>query len=82
MAVSWGCFLLMTTNNNNSLQPNVGDATCCQANLNLTQWRLIPGMLPTDQKKENVKNMVERGKEMEKRRIKERAKSWKEEKKR
>jgi len=34
----------------------------------------------TDRKKENVKNMVERGKEMEKRRIKKRGKSWKEEK--
>jgi len=31
---------------------------------------------------ENVKNMVERGKEMEKRRIKERGNSWKEDKKR
>ena len=37
-------------------------------------------MYVTDRKKENVKNMVERGKEMEKRRIKERGNSWKEEK--
>jgi len=36
----------------------------------------------TDQKKENVKNMMERGKEMEKRRIKERGKKLEGRKKR
>jgi len=40
---------------------------------------VIPGCYRP--KKENVKNIMERGKEMEKRRINERGKSWKEEKK-